>query len=196
MAGGWGSTETASTTSGSGSDWGATSDLASALRATAALRSAFVYGAPVRVAHSPQAILLAGLGGELVRGGLVGLDTEAGGADTAAHLGGGLRGHGDISSPVTGNRSEAAHALAFCGLRAAEILMLAWADLDEGRTVATIRYQLAGSGPKATRVQRKTAASEQPVPLPPFVTSRLAASADAHRQVGMARPEGLEPPTL
>jgi integrase len=41
--------------------------------------------------------------------------------------------------------------------------------------VATIRYQLAGSGPKATRVQLTTAASEQPVPLPPFVTSRLIA---------------------
>jgi integrase len=62
-----------------------------------------------------------------------------------------------------------------CGLRAAEIPGLAWADLDEGRTVATIRYQLAGSSPRATRVQLKTAASEKPVPLPLFVTSRLIA---------------------
>ena len=69
-----------------------------------------------------------------------------------------------ILAAVKGDRYEAAYALAFCGLRAAEILGLAWADLDEGRTVATIRYQLAGSGPRATRVQLKTAASEQPVP--------------------------------
>ena len=41
--------------------------------------------------------------------------------------------------------------------------------------MATIRYQLAGSGPKATRVQLKTAASEKPVPLPSFVTTRLVA---------------------
>jgi hypothetical protein len=39
--------------------------------------------------------------------------------------------------------------------------------------VATVRYQLSGSGPKAQRVQLKTAASEKPVPLPSFVTARL-----------------------
>ena len=74
---------------------------------------------------------------------------------------------------VRGDRYEAAYALALCGLRASEIPGLAWADLDRGRTVVTVRYQLSGSGPKATRVQLKTAASEQPVPLPPFVTERL-----------------------
>ena len=100
-----------------------------------------------------------------------------------------------ILAAVTGDRYEAAYALAFCGLRAAEILGLAWADLDEGRTVATIRYQLAGSGPKATRVQLKTAASEQPVPLPPFVTSRLIAHHAAQLRerfaAGVPTEEGL-----
>lgn len=65
---------------------------------------------------------------------------------------------------MKGDRYGAAYALAFCGLRGAEILGLAWTDLDVGRTVATIRYQLAGSGSKATRVQLNTAASEQSVP--------------------------------
>ena len=74
---------------------------------------------------------------------------------------------------VRGDRFEATYALALCGLRVSEILGLAWSDLDRDRTVANVHYQLSGSGPKATRVQLKTAASEQPVPLPPFVTERL-----------------------
>lgn len=78
-----------------------------------------------------------------------------------------------ILAAVEGDRYEAAYALALCGLRAAEILGLAWADLDRARTVATVRYQLSGSGKKGKRVQLKTAASEKPVPLPSFVTTRL-----------------------
>jgi integrase len=74
---------------------------------------------------------------------------------------------------VKGDRYEAAYALALCGLRASEILGLAWDDLDRARTVATVRYQLAGSGRKGKRVQLKTAASEKPVPLPSFVTTRI-----------------------
>ena len=80
-----------------------------------------------------------------------------------------------ILAAVSGDRYEAAYAIALCGLRASEVLGLAWSDLDKARTVATVRYQLSGSGPRATRVQLKTAASEKPVPLPPFVTSRLIA---------------------
>ena len=80
-----------------------------------------------------------------------------------------------ILAAVKGDRYEAAYALALCGLRAPEILGFAWADLDRARTVATVRYQLSGSGTRAKRVQLKTAASEKPVPLPSFVTTRLLA---------------------
>jgi integrase len=82
---------------------------------------------------------------------------------------------GAILAAVEDDRYEAAYALALCGLHASEILGLAWEDLDEARTVANVRYQLWGSGAKATRVQLKTAASEKPVPLPSFVTARLIA---------------------
>jgi integrase len=72
---------------------------------------------------------------------------------------------------------------------------LAWADLDEGQAVTTIRYQLAGSGPRATRVQLTTAASEQPVPLPPFVATRLIAHHAAQLRerfaAGVPTEEGL-----
>jgi integrase len=100
-----------------------------------------------------------------------------------------------ILAAVDGDRYEAAYALALCGLRASEILGLGWSDLDEARTVATVRYQLSGSGPKATRVQLKTAASEKPVPLPPFVTSRLIAHHAAQLRerfaAGVPTEEGL-----
>jgi integrase len=90
---------------------------------------------------------------------------------------------------------EAAYALALCGLRASEILGLAWEDLDRARTLATVRYQLSGSGPGAQRVQLKTAASETPVPLPSFVTARLLAhhSAQLHERAaaGVPTEEGL-----
>jgi hypothetical protein len=81
------------------------------------------------------------------------------------------------------------------GARIREILGLAWADLDDGRIVATIPNQLAGSRPRATRVQLKTAASEKPVPLPPFVTSRLIAHHAAQLRgrfaAGVPTDEGL-----
>jgi len=100
-----------------------------------------------------------------------------------------------ILAAVAGDRYEAAYALALCGLRASEILGLAWDDLDEGRTVATVRYQLSGSGPKARRVQLKTAASEKPVPLPSFVTARLLAQHSSQLReraaAGVPTEEGL-----
>jgi integrase len=100
-----------------------------------------------------------------------------------------------VLEAVRGDRFEAAYALALCGLRASEILGLAWSDLDRGRTVANVRYQLSGSGPKAARVQLKTAASEQPVPLPSFVTKRLnahhAGQLRERASAGVATEEGL-----
>jgi integrase len=72
-----------------------------------------------------------------------------------------------------GDRYEAAYALALCGLRAGEILGLAWEDVDLDAGVAHVRYQLVGSGRKAARAQLKTRASEAPVPLPTFAMSRL-----------------------
>ena len=100
-----------------------------------------------------------------------------------------------ILEAVRGDRFEAAYALALCGLRASEVLGLAWSDLDRGRTVANVRYQLSGSGPRATRVQLKTAASEQPVPLPSVVTERLnahhAAQLRERASAGVATEEGL-----
>jgi integrase len=100
-----------------------------------------------------------------------------------------------ILEAVAGDRYAAAYALALCGLRASEILGLAWSDLDKGRTVATVRYQLSGSGLKAKRVQLKTAASEKPVPLPSFVTERLVTHHSAQMReraaAGVPTEEGL-----
>lgn len=80
-----------------------------------------------------------------------------------------------VLAAVEGDRYEAAFALALCGLRASELLGLTWADIDEKRGTAFIRYQLVGSGETAGRAQLKTAASESPVPLPAFALSRLVA---------------------
>lgn len=71
------------------------------------------------------------------------------------------------------DRYEAAVALALCGLRSGEILGLAWDDVDLDAGTAQVRYQLVGSGRRATRGQLKTRASEAPVPLPDFAVTRL-----------------------
>jgi integrase len=86
-----------------------------------------------------------------------------------------------ILAAVEGDRYEAAFALALCGLRASEVLGLAWEDVDEKRGSALVRYQLVGSGKRGRRAQLKTAASEAPVPLPPFVVTRLTAHHERQR---------------
>lgn len=78
-----------------------------------------------------------------------------------------------ILAAVGGDRYEAAYALAFCGLRASEVLGLAWGDVDRAAGVARVRFQLSGSGPSARRVPTKTRASAADVWLPPFVVARL-----------------------
>jgi integrase len=78
-----------------------------------------------------------------------------------------------ILAAVTGDRYEAAFALALIGLREGEILGLAREDIDLESCTAAVRYELVGSGQAATRHQLKTAASEATVPLPGFVAARL-----------------------
>lgn len=78
-----------------------------------------------------------------------------------------------VLAAVKDDRYEAAYALALCGLRVGEVLGLAWADVDLEIGLAHVRYQLMGSGRRAVRAQLKTRASEAPVPLPPFVVTRL-----------------------
>ncbi len=78
-----------------------------------------------------------------------------------------------ILAAVTDDRYEAAFALALIGLREGEILGLSREDIDLEACTAAVRYELAGSGPTATRHQLKTAASEATVPLPGFVAARL-----------------------
>lgn len=84
-----------------------------------------------------------------------------------------------ILAAVAGDRYEAAYALALCGLRASEVLGLAWSDVDED--VIHLRFQLVGSGPRARRAPLKTRASEADVFLPPFARDRLAAHHDRQR---------------
>ena len=87
-----------------------------------------------------------------------------------------------ILAAMAGDRYEAAYALAFVGLRAGEILGLAWSDLHlDGEAWADVRLQLMGSGKGATREPPKTIQSATPVPLPPFVVSRLKAHEAAQK---------------
>lgn len=78
-----------------------------------------------------------------------------------------------ILAAVSGDRYEAAFALAMTGLRVSEALGLAWSDVDLRRRTVLVRYQLVGSGRRARRATLKTEASEAPVPLPAFVAARL-----------------------
>lgn len=87
-----------------------------------------------------------------------------------------------IRAAIAGDRYEAAYLLAFCSLRASEVLGLVWSDLDAERRTVRVRYQLAGSGPKAVRVQTKTRTSARPVPIPPFVTAALVAHEERQRR--------------
>lgn len=95
-----------------------------------------------------------------------------------------------ILEAVSGDRYEAAFALAFCGLRASEVLGLSWSDVDEKRGTAHVRYQLVGSGKRARLAQLKTRASEAPVPLPSFVLTRLIAHHERQRleRIAAGRP--------
>lgn len=79
----------------------------------------------------------------------------------------------EILAAVAGDRYEAGYALGLLGLRASEILGLAWDDVDLEGASLTVRYQLVGSGARARRGDAKTEASEATVPLPAFVVSRL-----------------------
>ncbi len=80
-----------------------------------------------------------------------------------------------ILGAVTGDRYEAAFALALIGLREGEILGLAWDDVDLVAGTVLVMHELVGSGPNAVRQQLKTLASEATVPLPPFVVDQLRA---------------------
>jgi integrase len=95
-----------------------------------------------------------------------------------------------IMAAVEGDRYEAAYALALCGLRLSEVLGLAWEDVDETAGSARVRYQIVGSGETARRAQLKTRASEAPVPLPPFVLTRLKVHHEAQRleRIAAGRP--------
>lgn len=100
-----------------------------------------------------------------------------------------------ILAAVSTDRYEAAFALALCGLRASEVLGLAWSDVDEKNGTAMVRYQLVGSGKNGRRAQLKTRSSEAPVPLPPFVMTRLSAHHERQRleriAAGMPTEDGL-----
>jgi len=76
---------------------------------------------------------------------------------------------------IGGDRLEAAYALAFSGLRSSEILGIARSDIDLDSATLAVRYQISGSGRKATRAKTKTAASAATIPLPIFVVERLRA---------------------
>ena len=78
-----------------------------------------------------------------------------------------------ILAAIEGDRLEAAYALTFVGLRSSEILGLTRSDLDLDNMTLTIRHQIAGSGPTATLVETKTAASVATIALPAFVIHRL-----------------------
>lgn len=80
-----------------------------------------------------------------------------------------------ILAAIEGDRYEAAYALAMLGLRASEVLGLARSDLhlDDPQPWIDVRWQIVGSGKRAKRAQLKSAASEDPVGLPPFALSRL-----------------------
>lgn len=78
-----------------------------------------------------------------------------------------------VLAAIAGDRYEAAYSLAMIGLRASEVLGLAWADVDLVGRVVRVRYQLVGSGPNAARAELKTSTSEAAVPLPSFVVERL-----------------------
>ncbi len=78
-----------------------------------------------------------------------------------------------VLAAIKGDRLEAAYALGFVGLRASEVLGLAGSDVDLDAATVTIRYQLSGSGRRATLVETKTAASVATIPLPTFVVTRL-----------------------
>lgn len=101
----------------------------------------------------------------------------------------------EILAAVKGDRYEAAYALAMVGLRAGEILGLAWPDVDLEAGTADIRWQLVGSGEKARRAQLKTTASHSSVPLPEFVVTRLrthkAAQLEERLAAGRPTKEGL-----
>jgi integrase len=87
-----------------------------------------------------------------------------------------------ILAAVTGDRYEAAFALAFIGLREGEILGLAHEDIDLQACTVNVRYELVGSGSAATRHQLKTRASEATVPLPALVVARLRAHLERQLQ--------------
>jgi integrase len=85
-----------------------------------------------------------------------------------------------ILEAVAGDDYEAAYALAMIGLRASEILGLARSDVRlEAPASVNVHRQVAGSGKGARMAELKTAASEAPVPLPPFVVTRLRTHLDA-----------------
>lgn len=92
-----------------------------------------------------------------------------------------------VLEAIAGDPYEAAYVLGMVGLRASEILGLARSDVKlEAPASVNIRRQLVGSGRRARLVPgAKTEGSASPVPLPPFVVSRLTAHL-------AAQPVGIE----
>jgi integrase len=100
-----------------------------------------------------------------------------------------------ILDAVSGDRYEAGYVLGFAGLRASEVLGLAWSDIDWAAGTVDVRHQLAGSGVSAVRVQPKSLASSAPVVLPASVLELLRAHQHRQRQeriaAGVETEEGL-----
>lgn len=94
-----------------------------------------------------------------------------------------------ILDAIKGDRYEAAYALAFLGLREGEIRGLAWSDFDRAKRTVSLRHQVFGNGPDARLGPLKTEASEDTIPLPPFIVSRLL---EHERLQDLERPIQLE----
>lgn len=94
------------------------------------------------------------------------------------------------------DRYAAAYALALCGLRNAEILGLQWEDVDLEAATVQVRYQLVGSGKRASLTPvLKSDMSESPLPLPAFVSDRLrehrASQLEERISTGQSTEDGL-----
>jgi integrase len=89
-----------------------------------------------------------------------------------------------ILAAVSGDRYEAAYVLALFGLRASEVLGLAWSDVEPG--MVHVRRQLVGSGPSARRAAPKSTAGIRDVPVLPFVDALLEQHHQRQRQERIA----------
>ena len=81
----------------------------------------------------------------------------------------------EILAAISGDRLEAAYALALVGLRSSEILGIARSGIDLDNGTLTVHHQIAGSGRQARLVETKTRSSAATIPIPPFVIDRIRA---------------------